>query len=212
MIHVQQAPEHPDFDKKVRKPGLCAIAEMVGEHLPGCKKTGREKVAATRDRISADKFPPMWREMSEEFAEAYGRVCAYTGFYVERVTGAPSVDHMIPKSVSWQEVYEWSNYRFACALMNSRKRDYRDVLDPFEVQDGWFRIEMVGYQVVPDNTLSPSICDKVQQTINRLGLNDSECLKLREEYATLYEKNEITMAFLRRRAPFLAREIECAGE
>jgi hypothetical protein len=31
MIPVEPAPEPPDFDKKVRQPGLSAIAEMVGE-------------------------------------------------------------------------------------------------------------------------------------------------------------------------------------
>lgn len=145
--------------------------------------------------------------MLPELLQAYGRVCAYMSFYIERVTGAASVDHMLPKSLDWREVYKWHNYRLACALMNSRKNDYRDVLDPFEVQDGWFRLELVGYQVVPDPQLPPDIRDKVQATIERLQLNDYECLKLREEYAAAFEQGDISLGHLRQRAPFLAREL-----
>jgi hypothetical protein len=121
--------------------------------------------------------------------------------------GAASVDHMLPKSVDWREIYEWRNYRLACSLMNSRKNAYQDVLDPFEIGDDWFRLELVGYQVVPAPGLPAEIRDQVQATIDRLDLNDHECLKLREEYAQAFHQGDISLAHLRRRAPFLAREI-----
>ena len=150
MIRVVLAEEPADFDAKVRKPGLRAIAEMVGEpNLSKRRGRKRDVVANSRDAIPADKFPAYWTEALPELLEAYGRVCAYMSFYMERVTGAASVDHMLPKSLEWQVVYEWHNYRLACSLMNSRKNNYRNVLDPFEVEDGWFRIELVGYQVIP---------------------------------------------------------------
>jgi hypothetical protein len=65
----------------------------------------------------------------------------------------------------------------------------------------------VGYQVVPDPQLPPDIRDKVQATIERLQLNDYECLKLREEYAAAFEQGDISLGHLRQRAPFLAREL-----
>ena len=209
MIRVEQAAEPADFDSKVRQPGLRAIAEMTG--APGLpKRRGRRRavIAASPDEIPADKFPSVWTEALPELIESYGRVCAYMGFYIERVTGAASVDHMLPKSADWQEIYEWRNYRLACSLMNSRKNVYRDVLDPFEIEDGWFRLELVGYQVIPAPDLPPDIREKVQATIDRLKLNDYECLKLREEYAQEFYCGDISQDRLRRRAPFLAREIE----
>jgi hypothetical protein len=30
---------------------------------------------------------------------------------MERVTGATSVNHMLPKSMHWREIYEWHNDR-----------------------------------------------------------------------------------------------------
>lgn len=209
MIRVEQVPEPADFDRKVRQPGLRAISEMTGAPaLPKRRGRPREVIAASPDEIPADKFPPFWTEALPELLEVYGRVCAYMSFYIERVTGAASVDHMLPKSVDWREIYEWRNYRLACSLMNSRKNACRDVLDPFEIEDNWFRMELVGYQVIPDPDLPADIREKVQATIERLKLNDYECLKLREEYAEEFYLGDISLDRLRRRAPFLAREIE----
>lgn len=209
MIRVVLAEEPADFDAKVRKPGLRAIAEMVGEpNLSKRRGRKRDVVANSRDAIPADKFPAYWTEALPELLEAYGRVCAYMSFYIERVTGAASVDHMLPKSLEWQVVYEWHNYRLACSLMNSRKNNYRNVLDPFEVEDGWFRIELVGYQVIPAPQLPANIEAQVQATIDRLQLNDYECRKLREDYVNYFNQGDISLNHLRQRAPFLAREIE----
>lgn len=209
MIRVELADEPQDFDRKVRQPGLRAIAELVGEpDLPRRPGRRRSVVAASRDEIPADKFPTLWTEALPELLDAYDRICAYLCFRIERVTGAASVDHMLPKSLDWREVYEWRNYRLACSKMNSRKNDYRDVLDPFEIEDGWFRMELVGYQVIPAPGLSPEIHQKVEATIERLKLNDYECLQLREEYAEAFACGDISLNHLRSRAPFLAREIE----
>lgn len=48
-------------------------------------------------------------------------------------------------------------------------------------------------------------------TITRLKLNDHDCPKVREEYATAFFDGDIKLDYLRRRAPFLAREIEGQG-
>lgn len=208
MIRVEPAAEPATFDEKVRKPGLRALAEMVGESgLPKRRGRSRKVVATAREDITADAFPAIWTEALPELLDAYGRICSYMGFYIERVTGAASVDHMLPKSLDWREVYEWRNYRLACSKMNSRKNDYRDVLDPFEIEDDWFRMELVSYQVIPAAGLAEDIHQQVVDTIERLKLNDYDCLQLREEYAMAFEQGDITLDYLRRRAPFLAREI-----
>jgi len=209
MIRVEPADEPQSFNEQVRKPGLRAIAEMVGEpDLPKRRGRPRKKVAETREGISGDEFPPFWTEALPDLMEAYGRLCAYVCIYIERVTGGGSVDHMLPKSRAWQDVYEWQNYRLACTLMNARKNNYQDVLDPFEVEEGWFRLELTGYQVIPGADLDPAIEARVLATITRLSLNDRDCLKVREDYATAFANGDISLDYLRRRAPFLAREIE----
>ncbi len=66
MIRVIPAPEPPAFDKRVRKPGLRAIAEMVGEKP--YRRGGRrfQKLADRREDIPAEKFPPYWTEALDD--------------------------------------------------------------------------------------------------------------------------------------------------
>ena len=49
---------------------------------------------------------------------------------------------MLPKSTRWRDVYEWLNYRLACSRMNSRKGVMPNILDPFEVENEWFVLEL----------------------------------------------------------------------
>jgi hypothetical protein len=212
MIHVEPAIEPPDFDRKIRQPGLSAIAELVGEP-PILKRRGprRDKVADRREDIPSDSFPTFWRNGLDDMMQAYNQICAYMAIYIENVTGAATIDHMIPRSVEWSQVYEWDNYRLACSLMNSRKNDAIFVLDPFQVESGWFELEFVGFQVKPAATLSSMIRDRVEKTIVLLRLNDRECQDLRRYYVTEYEMKQISMVHLTRRAPFIAMELRRQG-
>ena len=108
----------------------------------------------------------------------------------------------------WDQVYEWSNYRLACSLMNARKRAAVDVLDPFEVKEGWFALELVEFQVVPGNGLPDDVTGAVTDTIERLRLNDLYCCEVREEYAEAYWDKDIWFDYLKQRAPFVARELQ----
>ena len=210
MIPVTPAPEPPAFDKKVRQPGLRAIAELAGEQPDPPRTAGWpcKKVAASRDKIPAGKFPPYWRKVLGDLMESYQQICAYLCLYITRGTGAPSVDHAIPKSMRWDQVYEWSNYRLACSLMNARKRAAVDVLDPFEVKEGWFALELVEFQVVPGNGLPDDVTGAVTDTIERLRLNDPTCCEAREEYAENYWNGGISFRHLMQHAPFVARELQ----
>jgi 5-methylcytosine-specific restriction endonuclease McrA len=137
MILVKAAPEPLDFNEKVRKPGLDAIAELVGEK-PDRTRRGRkrEKVADRREDIPSKRFPPFWRNILPEMLEAYESRCAYLALHIEHSTGNPTVDHFIPQSKDWRQVYEWRNYRLAAGLINSKKRELDISLDPFEIEPG----------------------------------------------------------------------------
>ncbi|WP_428264219.1 HNH endonuclease [Haliangium sp.] len=210
MIRVTPAPEPDDFDAKVRQPGLRALDELVGAspvRVKGGKK--RAKIATTKDDIPAAKFPPYWRAALDDLLESYDRICAYLCLYIPRGTGAPSTDHMVPKSKRWDRVYEWDNYRLACSLINSRKGVAEEVLDPFEIDDGWFELELTGFQVLPSPGLPAHLTDQVEATITRL--NDREFCEARAEYAQEYWEDHISLDYLVRHAPFVARELDRQG-
>ncbi|NNB90903.1 HNH endonuclease [Corallococcus exiguus] len=186
MIHVDPQPEPADFDARVRQKGH--------EDLQG-----------------TDELRPHWRHCSLQLWKAYRGICAYSCLYIPRGTGALTVDHLLPKSKQRALAYEWSNYRLACNRMNARKNAFEDVLDPFEVQDGWFALELSTLQVIPGAGLSASMQQRVQDTIDRLDLNDEEFLEARTSWYDEYRQGAFNFDFLRRHFPFLAKELVRQG-
>ncbi len=187
MIHVDAAPEPEDFDLRVRQPGRAALS------------------------AGKDPLPDYWRRCLPELLARYGRVCAYCCIYIPRVVGGPSVEHLAPKSKHPDLAYEWRNYRLVCALMNSRKRDFEDVLDPFDVETGWFELLPPTWQVTPRRGLDADTRQAVVETIERLELNDAECREQREEDYLAYAEAAITFTWLAKVNPFVAREVDRQG-
>jgi hypothetical protein len=197
-----------NFDDKVRKPGLRAIAEMVGKPSPYPRTAGKpHKQVATREKdIPADRFPPYWTDALDDLMAAYGEICSYSCFRIHRVTGARSADHFAAKSKNWRAVYQWSNYRLCCSRLNSRKNDFGTVLDPFEIGDRWFELELLGFQVLSGRSItSPVIEQQVQDTITRLGLNDF--CRERAEDAERYWNKDYSLKVLNKESPFVAYEL-----
>ena len=188
MIPVQPQPEPPDFDARVRQPGRKDLADTESE------------------------LRPLWRQCATQLWRAYSGVCAYSSLYIPSGTGAVSVDHMLPKSKRRELAYEWANYRLACSRMNARKNDLEDVLDPFEVRDGWFALDLSTLQVIPGAGLPDAVYQRVQETINRLDLNSDEFLQQRSEYYDLLLTREVTFSFIQKHFPFLARELVRQGQ
>ncbi|WP_375769775.1 hypothetical protein NR798_02495 [Archangium gephyra] len=187
MIHVEPQPEPPDFDAKVRQPGRAELASPEGE------------------------LRPLWRHCATQLWEAYKGVCAYSSLHIPRGTGALSVDHLLPKSKRRELAYEWRNYRLACVRMNARKNDLEDVLDPFEVRDGWFALELSTLQVIPGDGLPEALRARVQKTIDRLDLNDVEFVRARESWHSAWRDGDMTFRLLRKYCPFLAKELVRQG-
>jgi hypothetical protein len=207
MMHVEPAPEPASFQAKVREPGLRAIAELVGRKPVPARTGGKPfaRVANREEDIPSRKFPTYWTRALDDLMDGYGELCAYSCFRIHRVTGAGSVDHFAAKSGDWDQVYEWLNYRLCCSRLNARKNDFGDVLDPFDVEDGWFHLELVGFQVIPAPGLSQGVVDRVQATVDRLGLNDFR--REREEDAEGYWARDYSLRALKKESPFVAREL-----
>jgi len=187
VIHVAPAPPPKTFEKKVREPGLAFLKERKGD----------------------EPLEPHWTKALDDLMSAYHEICAYSCFRIHPITGARSTDHFAAKSLDAELAYEWSNYRLCCSRLNSRKRAFDDVLDPFLIQTGWFQLELVGFQVLPDPELPEVRKREVQDTIDRLGLNDFR--SEREAHAEDYWHEEISLKVLRRESPFVAEELRRHG-
>lgn len=206
MIPVNLALEPPSFDAKVRQRGLSAIDEMVGRppRLPHRGKR-RKKIASSEAAIPSGEFPHYWRNALPDLLKAYDRRCAFLAMHIEQATGNPTVDHLLPKSHHWQQVYEWDNYRLCAAGINAKKRDLAGIVDPFLCKNGWFALEFVAFQVTAGPSAPASEHKKITETLKLV--NTLDCLKAREEYVVSYQEGHITLAYLERRAPFIAAEL-----
>lgn len=211
MIPVAQASVPPEFDAKVRQPGLRAIAEMVGKQSPYPRTSGKKhkQVANQEQDIPADAFPPHWRHALQEMLVAYERRCAYLAMYIHHATGNPTVDHVLPKSYAWNQVYEWANYRLCAAIINSKKGALLTLADPFAIGPGWFALNLNTLHVEHGAAAPQAEWTRIDATLP--VLNHRLCVNEREEYVRCYRLGPgaggFDLAHLELRAPFIASEL-----
>lgn len=214
MIPVAAAAPPASFEAKVRRRGLDAICELVGEPRSTSRRGPKRKAAAKykrREEIPSKEFPEYWRDALSELHTAYGGLCAYLSMYLEPATGSATVDHFIPRGERWDLVYEWSNYRLAAGAINGRKSDRKISIDPFTLRAGTFELELVELQVIVSARVTGGARVEAEAAIEILGLNQPECCLLRSEYLDAYRTKAITLGYLARRAPFLALELRRQG-
>ncbi|HEX8703918.1 MAG TPA: hypothetical protein VF815_34115 [Myxococcaceae bacterium] len=210
MIPVVLAKEPPEFDAKVRQPGLSAIDELAGRQ-PRLKRPGpkRKKLADKEQDIPADAFPAYWREVLPEMLVAYERRCAYLAMYIHHATGNPTVDHVLPKSYAWNQVYEWANYRLCAAIINSKKGALLTLADPFSIGPGWFVLNLNTLHVERGDAAPEAEWGRIGATLP--VLNHRLCVQEREEYVRCYRLGPgaggFDLAHLEYRAPFIASEL-----
>ena len=194
MIPVKKQPKPAHFFEKVEKPGKKFLAEN-----PQPKRKDW-------------KNHEYWRKIEKDLYQAYSGICAYSCLWIPHITGGKTVEHFQPISKYPYEAYNWDNYRLVCLLLNSRKSDHEDALDPFTLQDGWFVIDFPSLMIFPDEHLSQEEAKQVNQTIKRLKLNeDEDCIKEREKWLIDYITEEISFSHFKKHAPFIASELERQG-
>lgn len=188
VIPVEPKPEPPDFDQKVRIPGMQYLRDNPNPTSWDNKE--------------------YWRECLLELYSTYNRICAYSAHWIPRDTGLATVDHFIPKSVNASMAYEWDNYRLSSHRMNSRKREYQDVLDPFEIKEQTFVIDFLTLEIKPIDSMNANMIYKADNTIKRLKLNDTLCVESRIDWLEPFTKEKYGFDFLEEKAPLLAYEIK----
>ena len=191
MIPVQAKAEYPEFDRQVRQRGHNFLRRSPNPNSAEFRKHS------------------YWSAALENLFVAYDRMCAYT---TRELVKTGSVDHFRPKSKYPYLAYEWDNYRLARQAINTRKGDSEEVVDPFEVREGWFTLELPSCLIKPGTGLAKDTRKAVNATINVLGLNQDE--KLVEERCRLLVSladGHITLEYLDRHYPFLSLEVNRQG-
>ena len=184
MIPVSRASltEPRDFNRKCRRPGI---------------KWLKAHPVSRRPRDFWTQFKPM-------LANGFGNLCAYCAMYEPVGT----VDHFVSFKVDRTLAYEWDNYRYASAWLNSSKGT-QTVLDPFAVRKGWFRILLPSLQLVVTDRVPPGLRDLAEGTVRLLHLaGDERIIRQRREWYRMYQEGELSLQGLRGKAPLIAEAIE----
>jgi len=77
----------------------------------------RHKGKAWLRAHSTGPLEPLWTACLDELWLRYDGVCAFQATHFERVSGAGSVDHFVPKSSKRSLAYEWKNWTASRAVM-----------------------------------------------------------------------------------------------
>ena len=184
MIRVEPLPEPLNFEADVRSPG--------NEWL--------------RNNPGAKRPPALWLKYISDLADGFRDRCAYAAMYVPEGT----VYHFLSYKNHPELTYEWGNYRFSAGTLNSSKKTVDGaLLDPYEIEDGWFEIILPSLQLRLTDAVPAAMRDKAEYTLKRLKLRDGErVLRWRRSWYALYQSGELTLDGLRRVAPLIANAVE----
>lgn len=185
MIPVQPVPEPDDFDAEARKPGNAWLAANPDQSRP-------------RD---------YWSPFRTTLEEGFGKRCGYAAMLDP--TGG-TVDHYLSCKNYRHLAYEWSNYRFVSGTLNASKRNADDtVLDPYQVGEGWFEIQLPSLQMQTTGAIPERLRAKAEYTLTRLKLRDGErVIRWRQSWYELYKRKELSLDGLRCVAPLIAAAVD----
>jgi hypothetical protein len=187
LIRVAKKAEYPGFNSQVRQPGSAFLSV--------CPKP-------TSEQFRKKNF---WNRAAKELHAAYSGICAYTAMYLPE---QGSVDHFVPKTVDPTLAYEWNNYRLASGRVNSCKGNQTNILDPFLVDSDWFEMDIPSCLLKAKSGVAGDLRRQINATINSLRLNgDDYYVQERCNILIAYARGEISLNFLNRRYPFLAKEV-----
>lgn len=169
-----------------------------------CRKKGRDWLAANPEKI---RPRDLWTQFKPDLAEGFGHRCAFGAMWIPDGT----VDHFVSCNEDMTLAYEWSNYRYMAGWLNSSKSKKKaaDLLDPFDVCEGWFEVLLPSLQLVVTDDVPAAFREIAKKTLASLPIRDDErLLKTRREWLRMYEDEELNLEGLRRKAPLIAAAID----
>ncbi len=120
-----------------------------------------------------------------------------------------AIDHFLSKENHRRLTYNWNNYRYIAATVNSSKKNLDDqVLDPFEVQTGWFEVLLPSMQLVRTAIVPNALRAKADATLTKLNLaNGPKVRRNRKRWYEDYRDNGLPMNLLEEYAPLVAEAV-----
>ena len=181
-------PEPKDFDVKCRVKGTAWLIANPEASRP-------------RD---------LWSPFRLELAKGFFDRCGYGAMWISSGT----VDHYVSVDEDFSKTYEWNNYRYIEGWLNSSKKKLSadELLDPFDVRDGWFEIELPSLQLKLSDSIPAEFRVRAENTLRLLPLRDDErIIRQRRAWLEIYEQGT-PLTVIRAKAPLIALASEKRSE
>ena len=181
MIRFERVPEPPEFNLQARVAGNAWLLANPDETRP----------------------KDFWTPFKGDLARGFRDLCAYSAMYEPVGT----VDHFISCHEDRSKAYDWGTYRYCAAWINSSKGNVpaADLLDPFEIQNGWFDIHLPSLQLRVSDKVPDELRERAEFVLDRLRLRDDErVMRQRREWYRMYQQQELSQAGLESKAPLIA--------
>jgi len=186
MIPVDPAPEPSGFDENVRS-------------------KGRDWIARQGQRVITE-FPSYWRWCEPQLHEAFRGRCGWAAMTIT----SGQIDHFVVSQAECkreqpERAYDWDNYRYIMPELNSKKGRRPAVLDPFEVQAGWFELALPHLHLRSTAAIPASLRELADATLPGLELERGDKLmRLRRKYMLQYRMGKTRIELLDDDFPLLA--------
>jgi len=164
-----------------------------------CEAPGK---AWARAHPESNKFPSLWGKFERQLADGFHDRC---GWWAMRIADG-RVDHFLSKKFHRDLAYDWNNYRYIASIVNSYKGTHDDkILDPFEIQPGWFEVQLPSMLLKRTDLVPPALRAKADFTLKQLRLVNG--YKVRRNRRRWYEDHKdrgLPLANLADYAPLVA--------
>lgn len=183
-----------------------------------CRAEGKKWLKV--NPVTSGKEPKdFWSQFEPELRTAFKNRCGWLAMWLPR----GQVDHYLSKhhpdparrKTQRPLSYEWTNLRYIDGEVNNRKRNRdAEILDPYEVRDGWFQLNNI-LELEVTTACPKSKLPRAKFTIRHLGLDrGTSVIRLRQHLLATYEKElakgmdaDAAMEVLERDAPLMAEYV-----
>ena len=118
-----------------------------------------------------------------------------------------AVDHYLSKKFHRDRAYDWNNYRYISPTVNSSKRNQDNkVLDPFDVQLGWFEVLLPSMLLRRTALVPAALQARADFTIKKL-LNSQKARRNRRVWYEDHKLRNLPLPNLAEYAPLVSAAV-----
>ncbi|KIG17550.1 hypothetical protein DB30_03251 [Enhygromyxa salina] len=155
--------------------------------------------------------PPYWRWCEPHLRRTFLERCGWAGVFITsgQVEHFVSARRCLAAGGDLALIYDWENYRYVMPELNSSKQAVDGMLDPYDVQAGWFRLVLPSLRVELTDVIPDLERERAIKTLDRLNLEKHpKIVRLRETWLGCYRNGEFQIRTVRRFDPLLADALE----